>query len=368
MPEKKIEKTGKSFEIRNYRPGDENAICALFERVFGKPMGETESALHWQWEYIDNPLKEIFIKLAWDNERLVGQYAASPVRISVDSRDIIAALSHDTMTDPEYSGLGIFRNTAEILYADQEKANNCFIYGFPNRNSIHGFTKNLHWHRIMSTPVYVRPVNITTYVLQRLQTQVGHFMLAPEKPILNHEAVLLSDKSTSCELRIETKFGDWVDDLWQRCRSQHRVWVIRDIAYLDWRYIRRPESQYQIISIWRANRAVGYVITTCIEKEFGATLFVLDFLVDLNFQDAADTLIRSIIKLARVSRAVFISVLLTPGSKYRQLFRRRLFLPLPERFFPQPLYFGARCFDPNLHDVAYNPKAWSISWGDDDVL
>lgn len=40
---------------------------------------------------------------------------------------------------------------------------------------------------------------------------------------------------------------------------------------------------------------------------------------------------------------------------------RQLFLPLPERLFPQPLYFGARCFDPALNDVVFDPGAWLIS-------
>ena len=79
MSEKKIDNTKKSFDIRSYHPGDENEICVLFERVFGKPMGATESMMHWQWKFLENPLKEILIKMAWDDKKLAGQYAASPV-------------------------------------------------------------------------------------------------------------------------------------------------------------------------------------------------------------------------------------------------------------------------------------------------
>jgi hypothetical protein len=146
------------------------------------------------------------------------------------------------------------------------------------------------------------------------------------------------------------------------------LWVIRDNTYLNWRYISRPEAKYSIVSAWRGTSPVGYVITTCVEKKFGPTLFVLDFLVDLDFKNVAETLIRYVVKVAKDSGAVFASVLLTPGSRYRYLFRRHLFLQLPEMLFPQPLYFGARCFNPTLIDVVYDPKAWSISWGDNDVL
>lgn len=368
MPESEFKKNDRELELRNYRPGDENEICTLFERVFGKPMGATESARHWHWEYAANPVKGTFIKLAWDKEQLVGQYAASPVRVFVDGRDIIGALSHDTMTDPQYVGLGIFRNAAKALYADEEKAGHCFIYGFPNCNSIQGFTKSLNWYKIMPAPVHIRPIGITTHILRHLCTRAKHPLVLALQPTLAHKAPLSLSRSSVCELHVESEFGNWADDLWRRCLKQHRLWVIRDKAYLNWRYIDRPESKYSIVSAWRGTCPVGYVITALINKNFGPTLFVLDFMVDLNFNNVAEMLIRYVVKLAKYSGAAFASALLTPGSRYRYLFRHHLFMQVPERLFPQPLYFGARCFDPALKNVVFDPGAWSISWGDNDVL
>lgn len=367
MSEKKNENQGKkTFKISDYKSGDVHAICALFEKVFGKPMGKTESIRHWQWEFLENPLKEIFIKLAWDKENLVGQYAASPVRIYADGSDIIAALSHDTMTDPQYSGQGIFTNTAENLYAAQEKAGHGFIYGFPNRNSIHGFEKNLNWRKIMPAPVHIRPVRITKNISDRIFK--GERLSHGREDVFCIASTLLSDKSKRYELRHETKFGDWADELWQRCREQHRLWVVRDKSYLNWRYIKKPENKYNVVSVWHANHPVGYVVMVCAAMNFGNTVFVMDFMVDLNFKDAAGLLIRYVIKAAQENKCPFASVLLSPGSKYRWLFRKNLFLPLPERLFPQPLYFGGRCFDPSMNKLVNDPKAWSISWGDNDVI
>jgi len=99
----------KSFEIRAYNPGDENAICALFERVFGKPMGKTESLRHWRWEFLGNPAKTIAIKLAWDGNRLIGQEAANILRIYSQGKEYLALLIFDTMTDPDYQVWGFLR-------------------------------------------------------------------------------------------------------------------------------------------------------------------------------------------------------------------------------------------------------------------
>jgi hypothetical protein len=330
-------------------------------------MGATESIRHWQWEFLENPLKDIFIKLAWDKERLVGQYAASPVRIYVDGYDTIAALSHDTMTDSQYGGLGIFRTAAEALYTEQTNAGQSFIYGFPNRNSIHGFIKYLKWQQIMPAPVHIRPVRISKSISRRIFHNADSSSATTENAFQNASSLLL-DKSGKYKLHMETEFGDWADDLWLRCRNQHNLWVVRNKAYLNWRYVTKPENKYHIVSIWQGFQPVGYVVFACSNMNFGDTLFVMDFLVDLNFKGAADLLIRYVVDVAKKNECAFASVLLTPGSKYLHIFRKKLFLPLPERLFPQPLYFGARCFDPSMKKLVNDPKAWFISWGDNDVI
>lgn len=367
MSEKKIEKQKKSFEIRNYKPGDEVAICALFEKVFGKPMGKTESLRHWRWEFLENPADGLFVKLAWNKDKLAGQYAASPVQMYADGRDIIAALSHDTMTDPEYGGSGIFRAAAEAVYSAQNDAGQRFIYGFPNRNSIHGFIKYLKWQQIMPAPVHIRPVRISKSISRKICGNKETSSSASENTCQDTSS-LLSVKSGKYKLLVETEFGDWADELWIRCRNQHRLWVVRNKAYLNWRYVNKPENKYHIVSIWQGFQPVGYVVLACTNMNFGDTVFIMDFLVDLNFKYAADVLIRYVVNVAKENECAFASVLLTPGSKYLHIFRKKLFLPLPERLFPQPLYFGARCFDPSMNKLVSDSKAWSISWGDNDVI
>ncbi len=367
MPEEIIENAKRSFELRAYQPGNEHAICALFEKVFGKPMGKTESIRHWQWEFLQNPIGGLFIKLAWDGDKLVGQYAASPVKMYANGCNIIAALSHDTMTDPHYNGLGIFRTTAEAVYKEQANAGQSFIYGFPNRNSIHGFIKYLQWHKIIPVPVYIRPIRLTKNLSRRIFQRADN-SLADRDDIFDKATSLLIDKSGKYELHIEMEFGDWVDDLWMRCRKQHSLWVVRDKAYLNWRYVTKPENKYHIVSVWQGVQPVGYVVLACANMNFGKAMFIMDFMVDLDFNHAADLLIRYVVNAAKKNECALASVLLTPGSKYLPIFRKKLFLPLPERLFPQPLYFGARCFDPSINKLVNDPKAWSISWGDNDVI
>jgi hypothetical protein len=367
MPEYATDKQNNSFVLKAYNPGDENAICALFERVFGKPMGKTESLRHWRWEFLENPADGLFVQLAWDGDKLVGQYTASPVQMYANGINFTAALSHDTMTDPKYGGLGIFRAAAETLYRQQTDAGQGFIYGFPNRNSIHGFIKYLQWQQIMPAPVHIRPVSIFKNSFNKILHTENDTSSVGESNLQNTASLFL-DKSGKHRMRVEKEFGDWADELWMRCRNQHRLWVVRNKDYLNWRYVTKPENKYHIVSIWQGDQPVGYVVIARSDMKFGDTLFIMDFLVDLNFECAADLLVRYVINVAKKNKCAFVSILLTLGSKYLNIFRKKIFLPLPKFLFPQPLYFGARCFDPKMRQLINDPKAWHISWGDNDVI
>lgn len=46
---KKKQKNNFTFVIKPYERGDEKHIIPLFEKVFSKTMGKTESERHWQW-------------------------------------------------------------------------------------------------------------------------------------------------------------------------------------------------------------------------------------------------------------------------------------------------------------------------------
>lgn len=77
--------------------------------------------------------------LAWNRGKLIAQYAANPLIVRAEGNELTAALSLDTMTDPNYRGRGVFWETSISLYNEMEKNKFFFIYGFPNSKSIGGF-------------------------------------------------------------------------------------------------------------------------------------------------------------------------------------------------------------------------------------
>jgi hypothetical protein len=374
------------WTIRDYAEGDERAIVALFEQVFGRTMGPSESVEHWRWEFARNPTPPATLELVWDGDALVGQYAVSPRRVWFCGSELLAALSLDTMTHPDYGRQGIFSASAEACYARMVERGFTFVYGFPNANSIHGFEKYLRWKTVMPTPVHVKALDLGELVAGKL----GQPQWAP---LLSKASRLLLRAPTLVEGLVERaragggapveslairEFADFdalegVDELWERCRDQHRLWVIRDRAYLRWRYDQRPESDYLRIAIAdERGELAGWAVLAIAEREQGRTCFIMDVLVDAGVARAMPQLLRRIEDVARARGCVLISAMVGSGSRWRAAFLRQAYLPLPERLFPQELYFGARVLGDAERDIdralLLHPESWQLGWGDIDVI
>ncbi|WP_181232812.1 GNAT family N-acetyltransferase [Enhygromyxa salina] len=362
------------WTIADYVDGDEGRIVALFERVFAKPMGASESLDHWRWKFAANPVGPKVIELVWDGEQLVGQYAISPRRLVCNGERQLAALSLDTMTDPDYGRQGIFTASAEASYARLIDNGFTCVYGFPNANSIHGFEKRLDWRVVMPTPVLVKALDVGEFVADKL----GRPGLGPLLSVASRQvsrAPSLVDALAARLRGIEAltvgefeQFEAWADGLWTRCQAQHGAWVIRDHEFLAWRYDARPESDYLRLRVDGPDGEVaGYAVLAFAEREQGLCAFVMDLLVDLEIPGALASLLHGVEQHARDRGCAFASAMAGPGSRYRQALLRQAYLPLPERLFPQELYFGARVFGDG-DQALLQPERWQLSWGDIDVL
>lgn len=201
------------MEFRKYQSGDESAILELFELVFGSDLGVD----YWNWRFRDNPTKKQMILLCWDEAKLVGHYAVSPVKMRVGAGERMAGLSMTTMTHPDYGGQGIFKKLAEELYQTFYKDEGLdFIWGFPNKNSHGAFIKNLRWKDIQVMPSFSLSI-IDAY-----------------KPI--------AEKSLNSFDTFEERHVSSLN----KQSADFFVAVVKDTNYLNWRYIDNPINDYDL--------------------------------------------------------------------------------------------------------------------------
>ena len=301
--------------IKQYSKADlrENIdmFCDLYHKVF------TASANREiiEQRYLENPYDELLMYVAIDNERIVANYSAVPIQVVIEGKCHKAALSLNTMTDPDYAGQGLFSKLANALYEYLSNNGYSMIIGFPNFMSNRIFNSRLGWKTIYEIPTL--KLSLDSY---------------------NGE---IEGEVSSDDFPFE--FEDMNDGLIHINLSQE---------YIDWRFINNKEKQYQILyedkNNWLIyqfyNDEVNLTEISCIDKE------------------KEKKLIQRIISMGKLKGYNSIttwSKVNTERHNYLEKVGFRLSAPIRS--------FGFRCFDKSLEQIVSDYRNWRIQMGDDNT-
>lgn len=247
---------------RAYQPGDEQAILAAFNRVFGAldPEGfEPRTLETWRWQFLDNPCGHR-IWLSVDPEgNVAAQQASLPVRVQVGDERMCWSQVVDSFADPHYGrGLkkpGLYAITArehEHVYGGDPPERDAVMYGLPVRSA---------WRigKLYLDYEVIRSQDALFASLAKLRAGL------PAAP--------------GVEVQELERFPEEVEVLFERARAPHRALAVRDAAYLNWRFTDHPLQTYRMAFARRAGQPVGLAIyrggTVCGEP-FG---LICDWLV-----------------------------------------------------------------------------------------
>ncbi|MEE9398692.1 MAG: GNAT family N-acetyltransferase [Dehalococcoidales bacterium] len=316
---------------RDYRVGDEYRILTLFQEVFGKEM----SLAFWKWRFKENPFGEGIVKLLFDDDKLIGHYAVTPVNTQVEGRLVRAVFSLTTMTHPDYAGQGIFTYLAEVTYKLSDEKGYHFVYGFPNKNSYHAFTRKLGW------------------------CDSGE-MTSLEKSLRTDTRTNLVTKGIK---KIEC-FGDSLNALWDKVKQDYAIIVPRSKEFLNWRFTENPDTEYIKCLILDGDDVLGYLVL----KIYQTGDMMKGHIVDLLSVPEADV-VRSLLKWSQsyfLEKSTHdISCWVPEKSLYANVLRE-------EGFHRQgtETYFGTRVFKEAgvLSKSVEQFANWHLTMADSDVF
>jgi hypothetical protein len=86
-----------------------------------------------------------FIAFDITSNKPAGYYGVFPIKVKYGNQIVLAAQSGDTMTHPSHQGKGLFTKLAQMTYDLAKQVGISFVFGFPNKNSSHGFINKLNW-------------------------------------------------------------------------------------------------------------------------------------------------------------------------------------------------------------------------------
>ncbi|PIE82811.1 MAG: hypothetical protein CSA09_05215 [Candidatus Contendobacter odensis] len=246
-------KRDEDYHIRDYQPGDEAAIVTLFEIVFGTRLTEEQ----WRWKYI-SAVPEPPAKLAFNTAgQLIGFAGAVSLRGWRKGRPIPFFQICDVMVHPSARGhLGsrnVFTQLLKLLIADLAARYPCaFAYGFPGRRPFQLGEHSRVYGLIEAAYKTCCPAQKPRWSLVR--TQALHWE--------------------------DTRLGV----LWADLSSNLALSLIRDRAYLRWRYAKNPFHTYQLIGFLFAGQLLGWAVI-----QPGERLQIIDFLISRRWFKSALT-------------------------------------------------------------------------------
>lgn len=311
------------YQIRGYQTGDELKIIELYKLVFGRPLSLAE----WEWRFVKNPYGQKMISLMWDGELLIGHYAVSPVEVIIEGKPILTALSLSTMTHPEYTGQGVFKELALQLYNDcRQEYGVHFVWGFPNDNSHYGFIKNLNWIDIGVVP------NFRSNAIQI--GNIPKFSIVKRfSPIHEESANLFYD---SAETRVN-----------------------KTAAYLNWRYCENPTREYTIVELEGADQAKGFAVYKPYLNNGKKEIDIVELICETNAQVIQDLL--SSIMIVENNSVESINMWCSLNDKKHIVLEKMGF-----KNSGHITYFAA-LKDIENYGMAKELMTWNLSFGDSDV-
>jgi GNAT superfamily N-acetyltransferase len=257
--------------IEFFRDGDEHELAA-FDRRRGGPASTPE---YWRWKYFDNPAGPACVAAAWVGDEIVGTLGFLPVRTRVHAREVIATQQVDVAIHPAHRGGGLYFRLANAVMEEAARRGIAFGFGFATEET-----------RALSVDFlgfdHVAPVHRLTKVLDYghyASGLLGRRIARMLRPVAARARGWKSRRRAPVARNVARidRFDHRADRLAETL-TLGRIMVIRDAAYLNWRYADCPTVRYGRYAAGTQAAVSGFVVFHTYEAD-GHVRGIVDELV-----------------------------------------------------------------------------------------
>jgi predicted N-acetyltransferase YhbS len=289
-----------------------------------------------QWKYSSNPAGPGYGSYVELDGRLVGFYGAVPVRLRVGDRTVAAAQAADAMVLPPVRRRGLFGELGRRTLSQAHDAGAELVYAFPNDVSRVGSVKQMGFVYPGEVPRYVKV--LAPGVLARESGRAGpgawvyRFLLQLTRLAAHRQDSTPQRTGGVREVRVfDTRFAD----LWNEAGRIFPIAVVRDAAYLTWRYTDNPLVDYVVLVAEQDDTLRGYVVLSLRDLENDGSVALAELVVAPGEQEAGLALLAAAEARTRQLGGLQLQCwMLAQHTFYRSLLKRSGFAFWPVPFLP----------------------------------
>lgn len=333
------------------------SVAEFLQKEFGSAEGDvawSEDFLRWKLGY-SNPAGKGYLAFAEFQGNVVGTMSLVLKRIWVNGQELIVGEIGDAFTHPDFLKPSMVRKArCATVNSECDQTDDYFnksifgrlatqirfrahaegiteIYGTPSNKSLPGFTKKLGYIFPDTPGIYARVVPSVEMILNqyKIAEPLGYPLFLFLK--ICRFFALFTVGNFPKKYRVH-KLGEIVDSdfdqLWLRVRNNYQLSLIKDSAWIRWRYQRNPLAEYDIFLLKEGDRIVGWVVLKKFIGKGGVKcLMVADWLLDID-ESIAKCLIKDILRKKKyISDAIIIwsseNVPFAPWLRWATFLKRR---------------------------------------------
>jgi GNAT superfamily N-acetyltransferase len=355
-----------------YSPQDAEEARALIRETWGDI--EPADAAYHEWQSSRSPAGPAITTLAREKGtgRLIGQAVTIPVRVALRGEPHVANLCLNVATTPEWRGRGVFSALLDDASAVSGKEGLAFTFAFPNQASFPSFIKRASYTDVGSVPLLLRPINPQRLAHRKTGSRVLAKIASLAGLIWRPLPARPPDEAPDVEITPVESFDDSFTAFWERIKGRFPVMVVRDAAYLNWRFVEVPLRRY----VSFAARSDGEVRGFTVLRVAPVSRFDAGLIVDLAVEPgelglaAGRRLIDQAYSYFKECDLDILGSLALPHTDEFRLLRAKGFWVCPKPLEPQPFRLVVRCYgdDASPSRLALDARNWFITLGDYDAV
>ena len=230
----------------------------------------------WRWMFVDSARRlgrepKVWIHKAGD--RVVGHMGSIPVRLKAGADILDTGWLVDTMVADDYRSRGL--GSRLMVQAHEEQP---FSLSLGQTSEMREIQFRLGWQKVAhleTAQLLIRPENVIRGKLPKPAAFAAGLGLRASSAIRD-----LFRPASHVTVRTIDRFDHRHDELWHAVSSSVTCAVVRDAAYLNWKYVDQPGQHFIRLEILDSDRLLGIVVLA-VREPSASYKYRRVFLVDL---------------------------------------------------------------------------------------
>lgn len=358
---------GNQLEFRPTEPHDCEQLSSLFSQLWTWHLPST----YWYHKLFTNPAGPPIAHVAVQKEsqEIVGSLSCVPLRYRLRGQNVTGLVAQDMGVLPEHRRSGTILHLHKLAEEEAARSMPAFAQGTPSSMAEIVGTRILKGTRLCPLPVFSRRVSVRGMLPKRLRPRLNSSdkanRLSAWKGMNCLQRAYNMCRRDDIEIEFLTEFDDRFDELWNRVQDVWPLALIRDSAFLNWRFVEDPVREYEIWVAMQGEKLLGYCATLNQEREGLSRGRVVDFLCDPDYPGAAEALLLQSAGMLLTSGIDVLVGWFLPSETWSNLLGR-----VGLRYHPEETrHIVVRSlFDENCNGLLTDPRQWYYTGADSDQL